>query len=739
MFTRSLRSAMLMSVAAASIATAQTSPPSRMEIAAVDAADTITVTATRAPTLVIDAPATVSVITATDIDDNFHADIKDLVRFEPGVSVRSQPARFSAAFGSTGRDGDSGFNIRGLDGNRVLIQTDGIRLPDAFSFGAQSVGRGDYADLDLLKSAEILRGPASALYGSDGLAGAVSFTTKDPVDFLSGNDNFGGRARLAYSSADEDWTKGAVLVGRAGDWSAMAAYTRRDSGELDNRGTNHARDTSRTTPNPQDFKSDAVLAKLIWTPSVAHRVRLTYESLDRTVDATVLSAIARPPLTATSVLGLVAHDTTSRDRISLDHRYDGDGLIDNGQWAVYWQQADTRQFTAEDRNISADRTRDNSFDNRVIGASGQIDFAALGGTVTHRFILGGDASVTRQSGIRNGTIPPFGETFPTKAFPTTDFVLAGAYLQDRIEIGDGRASLYPALRLDSYSLDPRADALFPGLGAKQNGTKLSPKLGAIGWLTDTIGVYGAYAAGFKAPTPSQVNNGFTNILQNYRSLANPGLKPESSDTIEGGLRLRNFASGKLTASLTGYAGWYRDFIEQRQVSGSFTAADPAVFQFINIGRVKISGVETKVEATLLPGLSATVTAAYGTGRAQSGAVQTPLSSVDPFKAVAALGYRDRDGRFGGQAIVTHATRKSQDRISEGCSPTCFAPPGFTIIDLTAFARPVEWATVRIGIFNLTNQSYTWYSDARGLAAASTTLDAYTQPGRNVSASLTVDF
>jgi hemoglobin/transferrin/lactoferrin receptor protein len=144
----------------------------------------VTVTATRSPTLIFEVPATVSVITSQQIEENLVTDIKDLVQFEPGVSVRSSPYRISAQ-ASTGRDANSGFNIRGLEGNRVLILTDGIRLPDAFDFGPQAVGRGDYVDLSLLKSVEILRGPSSALYGSDGVAGAVSFITKDPIDFLA--------------------------------------------------------------------------------------------------------------------------------------------------------------------------------------------------------------------------------------------------------------------------------------------------------------------------------------------------------------------------------------------------------------------------------------------------------------------------------------------------------------------------------------------------------------------------
>jgi len=54
-----------------------------------------------------------------DVEDVPATDIKDLVRFELGISVPNSPARFTAAGASTGRDGNSGFNIRGLEGNTV--------------------------------------------------------------------------------------------------------------------------------------------------------------------------------------------------------------------------------------------------------------------------------------------------------------------------------------------------------------------------------------------------------------------------------------------------------------------------------------------------------------------------------------------------------------------------------------------------------------------------------------------
>jgi hemoglobin/transferrin/lactoferrin receptor protein len=235
------------------------------ELAEAEAAPAITVTATRAPARTDEVPAIVTVYDAEKMADQLVQDVRDLVRFEPGITVRRAPARFGAAFGSTGRDGNAGFNVRGIEGNRVLIQVDGIRVPDGFEFGAQAAGRGDYVDLGLIQSVEILRGPASALYGSDGLAGAISFVTSDPVDVL-GTRDVGGFARTSWDSADQQWSNSLVAAGRSGDWSALIAYTRRDGEELDNQGRNDAPNADRTTPNPQDTRGNAVLGKLVWTP-----------------------------------------------------------------------------------------------------------------------------------------------------------------------------------------------------------------------------------------------------------------------------------------------------------------------------------------------------------------------------------------------------------------------------------------------------------------------------------------
>jgi len=698
----------------------------------------VTVTATRTAKPVDQAPATVSVISSQQIDDQLVNDIKDLVRYEPGVAVRRSPARFTAAGSSTGRDGDSGFNIRGLEGDRVLIQIDGVRIPDAYSFGPQSVGRGDYADLGLLKSVEILRGPASALYGGDGLAGAVSYVTKDPEDFLKPGQVWGGQARVGYASQDDSWSEGATVAGRDGPWGVMLAYTRRDGHELDNKGSNGVANIDRTTPNPQDSGSNAALAKLVYAPSDTHRVRLTWDHLDSQLDTNVLSAIAKPPLTATSAVGLRAQDDIKRDRLSLDYRYKGDGgPISAGYLVGYFQTSRTEQFSFETRNTALARTRLNTFDNRVYGLSGQLESRLTTGAVEHHFVYGGDVSLTRQTGVRDGTVPSMGDSFPTRAFPVTDYVLAGLFVQDEIGLMGGRLNLYPALRYDYYDLDPKADPLFTTFTPRaQSDGRLTPRLAAVFQATPNIGLFANYAQGFKSPEPSQVNNGFSNPIINYRSVPNPDLKPETSQTLEAGAR---FKGRRWSASVTGFAGWYDDFIEQVQVSGSFTPTDPALFKYVNLGEMRITGVEAKAEAELGHGLTGRLAASYARGTQKSDGVSTPLASIEPFKLVAGLGWREPAGRFGGQLSATYSDGKSRSRTGGTCAPNCFTPPSFTVVDLTGWWSLGDRAVLRAGVFNLFDQKYWWWSDVRGLSTASTVTDAYTQPGRNAGASLTVRF
>ncbi|MBU1540473.1 MAG: TonB-dependent hemoglobin/transferrin/lactoferrin family receptor [Alphaproteobacteria bacterium] len=697
----------------------------------------VTVLATRTETRADETPATVTVFTAEQIEAMLATDIKDLVRFEPGVSVVSQPSRFGAALGATGRAGNEGFTIRGLGGDRVLMVVDGVRVPDGFVFGAQSVGRGSYADLDLMRSVEILRGPASALYGSDGVAGAVAFSTKDPADLLRPGESFGARARVGYNSADEGLTTSAMIAGRSGAFSGLLAWTGRDSHETETQGTVGGVGGLRTMANPQETRSDAILLEGVWDIAPGHSLHAGYDWYESKTTTDVLSG------RSATVLALLADDETRRSGWNLGWRGDAVLGLDRARATVYAQQAETRQFTFEDRTPAVDRTRDNSFDNEVFGVSADA-VRTLG---AHRLTLGGDGSRTTQSGVRDGTVPPFGETFPTSAFPETDFTLAGLFVQDEITLLDGALRLIPALRWDSYDLSTADDPLYPGARADQSGDHVSPKLGLVWQATDIVQLFGNWGEGFKAPTPSQVNQFFSNPAFGYTSAPNPNLRPETSRSLEIGARVRDLdlAGGRLSAQLVGFRSDYEDFISQQAVSGSFTPIDPAVFQFVNFTDVEISGVEAKADIWWDNGVSARFAAAYAAGDATSAGVTTALPSIDPVKVVFGLGYDQPAGRFGGQAIVTWSQAKdAADTDGLGCfnaNPAlgCAVGENFALLDLTAYWNLSDRVTARIGVFNVLDEKYSWWSDLRGVAATSAVLDAWTQPGRNLGLSLALRY
>jgi hemoglobin/transferrin/lactoferrin receptor protein len=704
------------------------------EVEAGSSEDQIVVTATRTEKEQYEAPVVTTVISSEQIEANLVIDIKDLIRFEPGISVPTSPSRFGAALAATGRDGNSGFNIRGMGGNRVLFQVDGIRLPDGFSFGPNAFGRGDYVDLDLLNSVEIVRGPASALYGSDGLAGVVSFITKDPNDFLYSEENFGARVRVQYASIDDSWAENFTAAGRFSDqWSALIAVTRRDANEPDNQGENGAIGSPRTEPNPQDIETNAVLGRLVFQPSDAHRFRLTGDYGDRNIVTEGFSA------RSATVIDLDGLDESERQRVTLDYTFENEGgFIDRAFVAFYQQSSWARQFTFEDRQPAADRTRDTTYDNDVWGISAQAE-SVFG---PQRLVYGVEHTATTQGAIRSGTVPPPPAVFPERPFPETEYTRTGVFMVDEITLLDGTLTLFPGVRYDSYELSPQDDVLYTGLLSGQSDEHISPKFGIVAWPTEHFGAYFNYSEGFKAPAPSEVNNFFENLSlgafgQAYTSIPNPSLAPETSEGVEAGIRGRGWAmfNGNWNWSLGGFGAWYEDFISQQVVGGNGSALTPFTYQFVNLNEVEISGFEARADVNWESGVGLNLAMAWVEGDQTVNGVTSALQSTDPFTLVAGLSYNEPEGRYGGQLSVTWAVEKDANEVVAGT----FNPDGFTVFDLTGYVHLTEATALRVGAFNLTDESYWLWNDVRGLSAASISLDAYTQPGRNVAASISYRF
>lgn len=702
----------------------------------------VTVTATRTPSAANRTAASVSVITDEDIQEQQASTIKDAVRYEPGVTVRRTAYRPGSAALGGGRDGDSSINIRGLEGNRVLLMEDGIRLPNAFSFGPLEAGRGDYSDLDTLKRIEILRGPASALYGSDGLTGAVNFITKDPKDLLSVYQKpYYFSLRPSYDSADR--SVGATVSAAGGNdrVQGMIIANGRRGHELDTRGSNNSASTLRTTANPQNVYSEALLGKLVLTPTARDTINFTAETVQQRVATNVLSAINSP-----TTLGLTTSDRLERNRFSVDYDFHDDTFrwLQQAHAQFYYQDAAQDQYAFETRSAPLlSRSRDNHYQERTFGGSAFAQSKFATGPLSHKLLYGLDGSLSRITNLREGTVPGVGESFPNKAFPDTDYTLLGAFAQD--QIGFGRLLVTPGLRFDAYRLAARtSDPLYTGRPVSSSAHELSPRLAVLYEISPALIPYAQYAHGFRTPTPDQVNSSFANPVFGYTSIGNPNLKPETSDTFEAGLRGRtNIGYGVLRYSAAAFTGRYRNFISRATVAGNGRPSDPFVFQYVNLADARIHGLEARAEWAMPNGITLKTAAAFTKGSSQNnGAASQPLDTINPFSAVFGVRYEPSERWYVQTDLLFQAAKARDDIAANACSQTstpCFAPPSSFVVDVLGGYRFNKHVSASIAIHNLFNRKYWNWSDVRGITSNSPVLDAYTSPGRSVAVSMKMDF
>ncbi|HTQ98421.1 MAG TPA: TonB-dependent hemoglobin/transferrin/lactoferrin family receptor [Candidatus Acidoferrum sp.] len=712
------------------------------DIAPGDAPEEITVTATRYPTPAMDVPATVTVI--SDLEQSLAGDIKALTRYEPNLSVRNNVGRFGLA----------DFNVRGIEGNRVLIEVDDIRVPDTFAIGSFSDATRNSIDLDLLKRVEVVRGSASSLYGSDAIGGVVALTTKDPGDLLGANRTgyFGTRAN--YSEADSGNSATLSAASRSGRLSALAIYSHQESGDYLNHGSNDTIGAARTTPNPQSGHGNSLLLKSVFDVNENQRLRLTFESTRNDQYTNLLSSVSTTP--TLDVTAQTGNDENQRRRLSLEHEFKpASPWVDSGVWRVYGQRSDTTQYTTENRTVrgatTSLRVRDREFDfnQNLTGAELTLHKHWQWGDAVQLTTVGADWRDTHTEQLRTGdernltagtvtsTVGP--DNFPVRDFPVSDTRSFSAYVQNETRVG--RWIVTPAVRVDRYELTPQPDKIFtddnPGIAPTAlNDTHASPKLGVTWRASDAVALFASYNYGFRMPPYGDVNVGFTNLAFGYTTIPNPQLKPETSHNWETGVK---FADGGVRAEFSVFYNTYHDFIESFATVGVDPKTGLLVFQSQNLDAVRIYGAEAKVSVPL--GLAGAALddfvwhAAAGSAKGSNRATGQPLDSIDPLRVTTGLDYQPKNASWKSGIALTWADGKHDvDPASAQ-----FLPGSYLTLDWYGEIKLGDHVRLNAGLFNLTDSKYWDWADVRGRPANDIAIERYTRPGRNFSASLKMEW
>lgn len=167
-------------------------PQTETEAGAGPTQDDIVVTARRRTERLQDVPDAVTAISAVTIENSGIDKVDDFARLVPNLTFRNGKA-FSG--------GDIKMSMRGIGNGQqgwpsVSFMVDGVPVDSL-----DNLGGGNYGDLERI---EVLRGPQSAVYGANAIAGAINIVTRDPTDSLSGN------ITAEYARGDDKMLQGSL-------------------------------------------------------------------------------------------------------------------------------------------------------------------------------------------------------------------------------------------------------------------------------------------------------------------------------------------------------------------------------------------------------------------------------------------------------------------------------------------------------------------------------------------------
>ncbi|WP_336813261.1 TonB-dependent hemoglobin/transferrin/lactoferrin family receptor [Bosea sp. MMO-172] len=746
--------AALLSTTALSVAQAQTPQANGNTGEQTISLDQITVTASRGEKQVLDVPGTVSVITRQDLDERIVRDMQDLIRYQPGISVNRQ----TTGADPTGSFG--GFNIRGVGGNRVKIQVDGARVIER-----QGDGTRDFVDLSFMKSVEIIRGPGSVLWGADALGGIVAYRTLDPQDLLKGRTDkpYAARLQSSYDSLDRSFVKtaiGAYSFSPAFEVIAGVSHRSAEEARLGRARADGGRwgcqvPTMRYLPcnrlNPLDIDVWNAFGKIVIKPSPDHTIKLTGEYFDNDTRVnqlydfnTVSSGIRNG--------AYIRNQEKSRQRIAIEHDWEVRApFLDSLRWQA--------SFSPQKRTFISDRLQtlangqlrhthsllkfEEQFSQLDIQAKSSF---ALGPTF-HRLTYGFQGDITRTDYTRRDDVRNLATgvaTFSTPSnFADATTTRYDFYLQDEIELLNGRWTITPGVRYANYKIDPRIDSsysIIPGKEPRQlDAHRFVPQIGTIFKLDETYSLYGRYAEGFKMPTAEQLYTSSPSV--SFSTIPNPDLRPEKVRSFEAGLRGK-FSDGWFSVGV--FNARYKDFIQS-----FYNIPGTTDYTYRNLSQVEISGIEASGEWRFHDRWLANVSLSYqyGKQRTSAGAPKTAFDT-NPFKAVTGIKYLMPE--YGLEAEVIGTFAGGANRAS---SSTAFKPGGYTVFDAYLNWKPTSMITVRGGVENIFDRRYfanivggTSYTNTTPVCstpsscvAAVNPLELQTAPGRVFKLSASVEF
>lgn len=686
-------------------------------------------------------------ISREDLDKAAAQNIDDIALYEPGIGVRTNPLQ----------GGHENFNIRGIDGNRILMTLDGIALPDQHAdlgptADTPSVNR-DTVETDTVKRIRIAKNGNAATEGSGSLGGTVAMTTYHPLDFLPNGKPFHFGMKYGYRSTYRSHGATASLAGQKGIFSGLLMLTKRSSHEGKTFNTEDTAGEFRTAANRQNTDSYNVLAKAHLNGG-AHDGGLTLEYFNRDTDTErreqqgASTSRGRPRLVPVSN----ASDRYRRLRSAFNYLYTPENSVLNSLGihayrqnfnAVNRSHMHTKIITGPAAANTLTQTAYKTFRQNSTGFGIDADFNSKLSVIDNHTRAG--IAFQQKSGgrlqledvVRNGRE----SSDSLRTFPAYTRRILSIYGENRM-VFPNRAKLTLGLRHEYERTKFQNDEIFK---ASSGGQTVGSVPGRHIWLPSVqlelplaknLTAFAGYARGHRSAPVDYMAAGYNNDSRflKYRVVPNLDLKPETSDNYELGMRWRSADSH---VALTAFTNRYKDFIQTAQ------RAEPAedgatIFYQKNLDRVRTVGAELAAAWSITPQWHLSGKVAWIRGKNTS--IDSYLSRIYPLNGNIGLEYKA--DKWGGGTYLRWSARHKYSPTPPSDQVKYFRAPGYGVIDMHAYFRPTKNFSLNAGIYNLTNKRYWNYAEVSGVRVdgrRGELLDRYTQPGRNFSVGLNVKF
>lgn len=629
----------------------------------------VQVTATFTATRVLDAPQPVAVIGGAELRRAQGAAVGDALEQLPGIRSLSMTTGIGKPV------------IRGLTHNRIVTLDNGQRS-ETQQWGHDHSPNVETANAEQI---EVIKGPASVLYGSDALGGVINIVAPALPDARSEAAFLRGRATMAYNTNVMGPDATLRVDGARGGWGARVAATGRLTGDM-----RAPRGVLRNTEN-ETGHLELATGYTGATSRFALRASQRQERIE----------IFDNPVTVPGYTGY-QRLTTRRGTLEGETAL-GDG--DRLQLQLGLEQNFRREFAAADAT-------DITLGLLVNTASGFLHYH-------HRPV----------GPFSGGTIGVFAldsrfeKRGSTSLIPNSRSQNAAVYALEHIERGRWRGTV--GARWDLRTLGIEDDAEL-GLSAQtQRHQALTGSVGSSFRLTEWSSLVASVGRGFRAPAaPDLFAFGFHEGTRAFER-GNPDLRVETSLNTDLGLRIEH---ARVTGELSVFRNAIDDFIYLRPFGSGGAAFDSLeVVQ----GNALLRGAEARVAVRTLPWL--TLQAAGDIVRGTNTTVDVPLTFVPPPRVL--LGARIEPTRLGSVLmrpwLSVQAERNwRQTRID----PRDVAPPGYSLWQLGAGGTLLVGARVLVLDLAVRN-----VFDTRYRSFMSRYKEFADGPGRAVVLRVTTDF